>query len=233
MARFRQTVVLEPVSRAWFDQAVDLAFDTLTEYLAGVGDPPAAETQYELPDSVTTVHLESWGRAETAIRGWGVDDDSATVWTARLDSPANPRTAELSGDFRGTERGIGWLSATSWTARLDLSTWWDGTARKGVGPAVTARVRQRLVQGGGTIAVAPAPGGRWKVTVRVTLNGRGLLRPLGAVAMLFARVRVNRQFRKVMTEFAQLWNKEVPRLRTMNQDELRELITKELTEATP
>lgn len=234
MATFRHTVVLEPVPRAWFDQAVGLCFDMLTEYFAGTGDPPAADTEYELPDSATTVYLESWQRdAETAVRGWGVDLDTATVWTGRLDSPENPRTADLSGDLRGAVRGMGWLTATSWTLHVDLPTWWDGTARQGVGPAVTGRVKQTFAHGGGTIAVAPARDGRWQVTVRVTLHGRGLLRPIGAVALLLTRSKVKRQFTKMMTEFARHWNEQVPTLRTKTLDELRELMTEELIEATP
>jgi len=234
MARFRQTVVLEPVTRAWFDQAVGLCFDTLTEYFTGTGDPPAADTEYKLPDSATRVYLESWQQdGETAVRGWSVDVDGASVWSARLDSFGNPRTAALSGEFRARGFGIGWMSAMSGTAHVDLPTWWDGTVRKGVGPAITGQADQTFARGRGSIAVAPALGGRWQVTVSVAVRGRGLLRPLGAVALLFARVKINRQFRKVMTEFAQLWNEQVPTLRTRNQDELRELITTELIETTP
>lgn len=233
MARFRHTVVLEPVPRAWFEQAVGLCFDSLTEYFADTGDPPAAEAQYKLPNSDTRVHLESWQRdAETAVRGWGVDLDTAQVWFARLDSPGDPRTVDVSGEFRATGIGMGWTTMSG-TLHVDLPTWWDGTARQSVGPAVTGRVKQTFAHGGGTIAVAPARGGRWQVTVRVTLYGRGLLRPLGAAAFLFNRSKINRQFTKVVTEFAQLWNEQVPTLRTKNPDELRELITTELIGATP
>jgi hypothetical protein len=234
MARWQHTVVLEPVPRAWFDQAVGLCFDTLTEYLTGIGDPPAAETQYTLPDGFTKVHLDSWQRdGETSARWWTVDLEGAFIGTARLDSPGNPRNAEVTGDYRGAGLGTGWLTETSGTVRVDLPAWWTGTARRGVDPGIAGRFRQRFAHGGGTIAVAPAPGGRWQVTVRVTVHGRGLLRPVGAVAFLFARGRFKGHFVKAVTEFAQLWNKEVPRLRTMNQDELRELITTELTGATP
>ncbi len=225
MARFRQTILLEPVPRAWFDQAVGLGFDTLTEYFAGIGDPPAAEAQYELPDKVGSVYLESWQRdGETAVRGWSVDEDGATIWTARLDSPEDPRTVEASGDYRGAGWGMGWLTEMSGTVHVDLPTWWDGTARRDAGPAIAGRFRQTFAHGGGTIAVAPARDGRWQVTVRVTVHGRGLLRPVGAVALLFTRSKVKRHFTKAVTEFARLWNKEVPPLLTKTPDELRELI---------
>jgi hypothetical protein len=234
MARFRHTIILEPVPRGWFDQAVGLCFDTLTEYFAGIGDPPAAEAQYELPDKVGSVYLESWQRdGETAVRGWSVDDDGASVWTARLDSFGNPRTVDVSGDGRGTARGAGWMTAVSGTVHVDLPTLWDGTARRDAGPAITGRFRQTFAHGGGTIAVAPARDGRWQVTVRVTLHGRGLLRPVGVVVFLFTRSKLKRHFTKAMTEFARLWNKEMPPLLTKNQDELRELMTEELIAATP
>jgi len=234
MARLQHTVVLEPVTRAWFDQAAGIYFDWGTEYLTELGDPPAAEVQYEMPDSPTKVHLDSWQRdGEIAARWWKADSEGAVIGTARLDSPGSPRTAEVTADYRGAGLVQGWLTKVSGTLQVDMQTWWNGTARQGIDPAVAGRFRQTFAHGGGTIAVAPAPGGRWEVTVRVTVHGRGLLRPVGAMTFLFARGKLKRLFAKMVTEFAQSWNKEVPRLRTMTPDELRELINKEPTEAAP
>lgn len=232
MAKLRHTVVLEPVPRTWFDEAVGLYFDTVTKYLAELGDPPAAEVQYEVPDSPTNLHLDSWQRdGETAVRWWTVDPEGALIGTARLDSFGNPRTGELSADYRGGGRVKGWLTETSGTMHVDLSTWWNGTARRGVDPAIAGQFRHTFAHGDGTIAVAPAPGGRWEVTVHVTVQGRGLLRP--AVTFLLARDRIKNLFVKMVTEFAQSWNEQVPTLRAKSIDELRELITEEMSKTTP
>jgi hypothetical protein len=234
MARFRHTVALEPVPRPWFEQAVGLCFDTLTDYLAGIGDEPGPQARYELPDEVTSLHLESWRRdGETEGRTYAVTGGTMSILTVRVDSPGNPRAVDVAADVRGVERGVGWLTAMSGSAHVDLPTWWDGTARTGVGPAITGQGRHALVHGAGSVAVAPARDGRWQVTVRMALRGRGLLRPLGSAAFLFARAKVRREFTRAVTEFARRWNEEVPALLTRQRDEVRALITEELTGAAP
>jgi hypothetical protein len=229
MARFRHTILLEPIPRAWFEQAVGLCFDTLVDYFTELGDPPGPDTQYELDNEATTVYLESWQRdGVTEGRSYTKADGTVTITTFRLDSPANPRTAVLDGDSRDLGRGTGWLSAMAGSLRLDLPTWWAGTERKGAAPAVTANAKHAMAHVAGTITPAPGAGGRWQVTVEVTLRGRGLLRPLVAPVVLFTRAKIARAFRTAVDEFAHRWNDEVPQLLTRQPDELRELIIAEV-----
>jgi hypothetical protein len=230
MARLRHTVVLDPVPRAWFERAVGLGFDTVTDYFTRAGDPPGQDSRYELPDEVTTVHLESWQRdGVTSGRSYTMDGGMVSIWTVRLDSPATPATVAVSGDVRGVERGAGWLTALTGTATVDLPVWWAGTASTGAGPAITGRARHALFNAAATVTPAPAPGGRWQVTVRVTLRGAGVLRPLGSAAFLFLRRKAKQTMADTLDEFARRWNEELPALLARDHDDLRALITSELS----
>lgn len=239
MTRLRYRADLEPLPRTWFDDTTGLLHDTLAEYL-GSPDLPLVDgfalrpgSRYASADRAVQATVESWSKdGETRVELNTTDADLEMTCLARLDSASAPRTVGLDGGTRTTTRGTGWLTETTGSLRADLELWWTGTARPGGVAAIAGWVRLSLLHGRFEVTPAPGPGGRWQVTLTARLRGRGVLRPLTAVALAFARGKIKRRFVAALDVAVERWNREVPAIVAMPPDQLRELITAELGTAT-
>jgi len=235
MARFRYAVVLEPIPRGWFDEHVGLGHDILAEYLGGEDLPLAGGEHlspgawYSSPDERMKITVDSWHRQGETACGMHLDeDDTLMIMSLRLVGASAPRTAEFAMDTRTDVPYVSWLTAMTSHARVDLERWWAAAARDGGAPAIEGWVKPAMVRAVFAVTPAPARGGRWRVTVRANVRGRGLLAPLTALALLIFRFRVRRVFREALDKFAERWNGEVPALLATSPDELRERVMTEL-----
>lgn len=240
MARFRYAVVLEPVPRDWFDAHVGLGHDILTEHLGGAHLPLAGGEHlshgawYSSQDESVKVTVDAWDRQGETACGLHLDDeDTLTIMRLRLVSASAPRAAEFELDTRTDIPRVSWMTAVTGHARVDLEQWWATAARNGGAPAVKGWVEQAMVRIAFAITPAPARDGRWRVTVRARVRGRGLLAPLTAVALLVFRFKGRRAVREAMDEFAARWNREVPELLATSPEELRQRILAELAGERP
>lgn len=227
MARFRHTVTLTPVPRAWFEQAVALGWDALSEHLGSEllplvgGEPLAPGAHYASADTVVT--LDAWHRnAESSGRITTSDTDMTTTCHVRLHSAAAPRALQVeggAGDGRRLTTGTGGFT-------VDFERWWSGR-----GTAVLGRFDHAMARG--TFEVARGAGDPWVVDVTVTVRGRGLFRPLVAPVLAIARGRFRREFAAGLDRFAARWDEEVPKFLAMPPEQLRELIATEPRETEP
>lgn len=241
MTRFRHAVVLEPVTRGWFDDNVGLGHDIVTEFLGSEG-LPLAEGEHLAPGAryaaeELRVTVDSWRRrAETAGQVDFTDEHVAAILSVRLISASAPRLAELTGDVRlRLPRTMRWAGRFRGSVRADLERWWHavGTVRSGDQPAIEGSVRQAMGRASFAIVPAVAPDGRWRVAVHGKLGGRGLLAPFTALALLFLRGRARQVFQETLDEFAEEWNREVPRLLATSPEEMRVRLMSELARAQP
>lgn len=68
------------------------------------------------------------------------------------------------------------------SARVDLRGWFAAADGGTTAPPVTLEVEHRLVRARGEVTSAPGPDGLWSVSGELDVRGRGLARPLVAVA---------------------------------------------------
>ncbi|MFI7673987.1 hypothetical protein [Actinophytocola sp. NPDC049390] len=224
MARFHHTIALTPAPRAWFESAVAICWDALTEHLGSAalppidGDPLAAGAHYENGETVVT--LDAWDRhGESAARVTTTTPDVTTTCHVRLHSAAAPRALQIEG---GAGDGG---KLTTGTGTVDFERWWTGG-----GTAVLGRFDHRMARG--TVEVSRAAGDGWRVEVTVTVRGRGLYRPLAAPVLAVARRWIQREFVKGLDEFAARWDEEVPTYVSMSPDEWRARLDAELVPRT-
>jgi hypothetical protein len=214
MARLHHSVVVVPVPRDWFEQAVAVGWDVLDERLGSA-------TGFSSDDGTLQATVDEWHRhADSAGRVTIVEDGTTTTCHIRLRSATAPRTLDLEGGVGDGRR------MTTFTMRLhaDLQRWWTAAAQ----PAIEGRLRHALGLVRVAVTPAPEPGGLWRLDVAVTVRGRYVLRPLAAVTLFFARRPVQREFADGLDRFAGQWNDEVPGLLEKTPEQLRELITAEL-----
>lgn len=219
MARLRHTVEVVPVPRSWFERTVAIGWDALDDRLGGPG------TNHASTDGTLQATVDAWHRyTDTAGRLTFTDEHGTSTCRFLLRSAATPRTLDLEG---GTSTG---RRMTTFTGRLhaDFDRWWTAAAQQCGQPAVEGRVQHTLALARFTITPAPAPDGRWRIEITVVLRGRHVLRPFTAIALLFAKHPVQREFAAGLDSFAEQWNEEVPDLLAMPPERLRELITAEL-----
>jgi hypothetical protein len=241
MARFRCSVVLEPVPRSWFDENVGLGHDVLAEYLGGPdlplsgGDHLKPGAFYSSADESLQVTVDAWHpKAETSCGFHLTDTDTEflTIVRLRLNSASAPRTVAADWDARLMTRGVSWMTAFTGGLRADLERWWSGTARGGGQPAISVRVNHTLIRASFAATPSPEPDGRWRVTVHGTVRGRGLLTPFTALALLVYRAKLRRGVAETVDKIAEDWNREVPALIAARPDELRARIRNELARST-
>lgn len=219
MARFRYVVVLESVSRAWFEDTVALGHDALGEYL---GDLTPGAWQ-ELDDGLQVV-IDEWDRhRDTAGSLHYTDSHGAMIYRARLTSASAPRRASLTAEFRLVAPfGLRWLTNGKGDLQADLEKWWAGEQ------AIAGWVRFGPARASFAVTAEPEQSGRWRVTGTGTLRGRGVLWPLVSLGVLLARPVLRRHLAAGLDEFAEQWNHEVPLLLAMSRDDLHDRFLAEL-----
>lgn len=236
MARLRGSVVLTPIPRDRFDEIVALAYDVVGEHLGGAdlplagGEHLAPGSWYSTEDEEIQVSLDSWARdGESAGRINLTNDDILAILSVRLVSGSAPRSAELTADARSPRYPR--MTKLHVDLRADLARWWTGVAKETGEPGIEGRGRAAVGRATFSLTPAPAPGGRWRVTVEVRLRARGLLSPFTGLALLFGRWWLRPPFAEGLTNFAAEWNRQVPELLAMSTDELRARVAAELTNA--
>jgi hypothetical protein len=243
MARYRHTVTLEPLPRGWFDGCVELGHETLGEFLGAHGEPvdprfrliegealrPGA--RYATDDESVKLDLLAWGpQTDTAGRLRFPDRDATVDATVRLSTAAAPHTVAVDSELRRQPgRQAPSLRPARVDLRADLTRWWSGVTRRGSDPAISIRASHRLFHASFDLTPAPGRAGRWAVTVTARISGRTALRPLTALILFCAGRRIRTGFAESLDQFATRWNTALPELIAKTPDELRELITAELT----
>ncbi|MGW0086896.1 hypothetical protein [Streptomyces sp. NPDC003393] len=177
-----------------------------------------------------TVRVEEWDRRRAVRLALAMASDAGEVeLQIVLKSLDRPRLVEIRGQslFDGVPLR---LSQMKGRVRVQLDDWWaaaDAAGTSHTAPA-TARVVHRWARA--TARAVPRPhrdgdGDRWDVRVTVSLHGRGLLRPLAAVALVVAGRRIRRFVARTLDDLADTWNATVPGLVAMNKDDLRAALT--------
>ncbi|MFB7232590.1 hypothetical protein ACFCY9_33170 [Streptomyces fimicarius] len=260
MARFEHTVSVAALDRGWFEEAaghvVDL-FEASREQggalllpdgrpvhglrlLKGRHLQPGAEYG-ETPDP----EKDGAGAPETAVlREWrpsrAVEVESLVAEEGmsmrvriRLREPRTPRALELSLDGHNPQGGS--LYRFSGRGKADLHAWWAALDRPAAAPPaarapVVGKAVHRLAKARLTVTPRPAGDGSWQVRVVLGVRGRWLLRPVGAVALFFARGPVARGFREAVEGAAEEWNTALAELTPLHGEALRAEIADALTE---
>lgn len=151
----------------------------------------------------------------------------------RLRDPLAPRALELSLSGRHPQGGS--LYRISGRGRADLAAWWAAVDRlpaapPAARPPVSGKAVHRLGKARLTVTPRPAEDGSWRVRVVLGVRGRWLLRPVGAVALFFARGAVTRGFREAVESAAEGWNTALAELTPLHGEALRAEIADALTE---
>ncbi len=154
----------------------------------------------------------------------------------RLSEPRRPRALDLS--LSGHRPAGGSLYRFSGRGAADLAAWWAAVDRlpsalPAARPPVTAQAAHRLAKARLTVTPHPADDGSWRISVVLSVRGRWLLRPVGAVALFFARRPVERGFREAVENAAAQWNTALAELTPRHGEALRAEIAEALTEAEP
>ncbi len=164
------------------------------------------------------------------------EDDLALRVKVRLNEPRRPRALDLS--LSGHRPISGSLYRFSGRGTADLAAWWAAVDRlpsalPAARPPVTARAAHRLAKARLTVTPHPADDGSWRISVVLSVRGRWLLRPVGAVALFFARRPVERGFREAVENAAAQWNTALAELTPRHGEALRAEIADALTETEP
>ena len=232
MVTFRQTVVLEPVPRTWFEAALGAVVDAVeelreergtlyagTEPVQGVritaGHHIGAGARYLIEDvdadgtpSTQRVDVKAWDRSSgIRVRYEGKAPDLRVRGEGEFRTVDAPATLRCSGDFRGFGSWARYRRCRVKGA-LDLRAWW--AADPGGRAPLTAELRHPLAKAALHVTMTGAKHGRWKTEVVVTARGRGWARVPAAVAAVLGAVPLRRAFRTGLKEFAEDWNAGVP-----------------------
>lgn len=246
MVHLQHTVIVEPVPRRWFEQAVLTLYDLVAQTRADGGrlfladgrrvpDVRLAEgghlragAVYEADDDAARIRVRvlEWDRRSAVRAAQTITDGAVTAEIEGvLRDVEHPRTAGLRGSIRSS--GTRWSSLTraAGTSRLRLDDWWTAAAGTGPGTAsapLEARLDHRL--GVATVRASPhrLPDGRWAIRVSLTARGRSLPRPLTAVALRLAARSLHRSFTGALESAATHWNETVPGLVARDMPRLRE-----------
>jgi hypothetical protein len=227
MPRFRHTMAIAAVERAWFERLVLLTHDAAKEVLGSAeyplteGEALAPGATYAAPEGPTTLALTSWdpdGESAGVLEVAG--EDLTTTWTGALHGVHAPRKATLVNEVRAGTTAAG-LAASVVETTADLDAWWEGTT-DGTAP-VTGVARYRVFELAYELTPAPGTDGMLDLTIAVDLRGHGFARIVLALA-LPVRNRLWRRYVGELDGVAAKWNAGVPRLRELPEDELRALV---------
>ncbi|OCC07563.1 hypothetical protein [Streptomyces sp. PTY087I2] len=192
---------------------------------AGAGDSPAA---------AQAVVLRAWRPSHSVeVESLVVEDGMSLKVGVRLREPRRPRAVELS--LSGHKPGGGSLYRFSGRGKADLAAWWAAVGRLPSAPPaarapVSGRAVHRLAQARLTLTPRPAEDGSWLITVALSVRGRWLLRPVGAVVLFFARGPVERGLREAAESAAAEWNTALAELTPLHGEALRAEIAAALTD---
>ncbi|MFI9188129.1 hypothetical protein ACIG0A_02355 [Streptomyces californicus] len=207
---------------------------------AGGSSGPGADGRVPAPGPSATVGavvLRAWRPAHSVeVESRVAEDDVALRVKVRLNEPRRPRALDLS--LSGHRPAGGSLYRFSGRGTADLAAWWAAVDRlpsalPAARPPVTARATHRLAKARLTVTPHPADDGSWRISVVLSVRGRWLLRPVGAVALFFARRPVERGFREAVENAAAQWNTALAELTPRHGEALRAEIADALTEPEP
>ncbi|MGV0097917.1 hypothetical protein [Streptomyces californicus] len=207
---------------------------------AGGSSGPGADGCVPAPGPSATVGavvLRAWRPAHSVeVESRVAEDDVALRLKVRLSEPRRPRALGLS--LSGHRPAGGSLYRFSGRGTADLAAWWAAVDRlpsplPAARPPVTARAAHRLAKARLTVTPYPADDGSWRISVVLSVRGRWLLRPVGAVALFFARRPVERGFREAVENAAGQWNTALAELTPRHGEALRAEIADALTETEP
>ncbi|MEI5035602.1 hypothetical protein RB201_32050 [Streptomyces sp. S1A(2023)] len=192
-----------------------------------------AEAPGSVPVSEATV-LRAWRPSRSVEVEHVLEETSFSVRARiRLREPRTPGALELSLSGHNPEGGS--LYRFSGRGKADPAAWWaavdrPSSAPPAARPPVSGRAVHRLGKARLTITPRPAEDGSWQVSVVLVARGRWLLRPVGAVALFFARGPVTRGFREAVDRAAEEWNTALAELTPLYGEALRTEIAEALTE---
>ncbi|MFD7423896.1 hypothetical protein ACFV6M_26090 [Streptomyces californicus] len=207
---------------------------------AGGTSSPGASGGVPAPGPSATVGavvLRAWRPAHSVeVESRVAEDGLALRLKVRLSEPRRPRALGLS--LSGHRPAGGSLYRFSGRGAADLAAWWAAVDRlpsalPAARPPVTARAAHRLAKARLTVTPHPADDGSWRISVVLSVRGRWLLRPVGAVALFFARRPVERGFREAVENAAAQWNTALAELTPRHGEALRAEIADALTETEP
>ncbi|MET8711066.1 hypothetical protein [Streptomyces californicus] len=187
--------------------------------------------------TVGAVVLRAWRPAHSVeVESRVAEDGLALRLKVRLSEPRRPRALGLS--LSGHRPAGGSLYRFSGRGAADLAAWWAAVDRlpsalPAARPPVTAQAVHRLAKARLTVTPHPADDGSWRISVVLSVRGRWLLRPVGAVALFFARRPVERGFREAVENAAAQWNTALAELTPRHGEALRTEIADALTETEP
>ncbi|MFF7873079.1 hypothetical protein ACFZDM_02390 [Streptomyces californicus] len=207
---------------------------------AGGSSGPGADGRVPAPGPSATVGavvLRAWRPAHSVeVESRVAEDGLALRLKVRLSEPRRPRALDLS--LSGHRPAGGSLYRFSGRGTADLAAWWAAVDRlpsalPAARPPVTVRAAHRLAKARLTVTPHPADDGSWRISVVLSVRGRWLLRPVGAVALFFARRPVERGFREAVENAAAQWNTALAELTPRHGEALRAEIADALTETEP
>ncbi|MEU5131154.1 hypothetical protein [Streptomyces californicus] len=207
---------------------------------AGGSSGPGASGGVPAPGPSATVGavvLRAWRPAHSVeVESRVAEGGLALRLKVRLSEPRRPRALDLS--LSGHRPADGSLYRFSGRGTADLAAWWAAVDRlpsalPAARPPVTARAAHRLAKARLTVTPHPADDGSWRISVVLSVRGRWLLRPVGAVALFFARRPVERGFREAVENAAAQWNTALAELTPRHGEALRTEIADALTETEP
>ncbi|WP_069739955.1 hypothetical protein [Streptomyces sp. EN27] len=196
-------------------------------------EPAGAEVSDSL-DAAQAVVLCTWRPSHSVEVESLVEEDGMSLKVGlRLSVPRRPRAVELS--FAGHKPGGGSLYRFSARGKADLAAWWAAVDRLPAAPPaarapVSGRAVHRLAKARLTLTPRPAEDGSWRITVALSMRGRWLLRPVGAVVLFFARRPVERALREAAESAAAEWNTALAELTPLHGEALRAEIADALTD---
>ncbi|MFC8657787.1 hypothetical protein ACFUCT_21690 [Streptomyces parvus] len=177
------------------------------------------------PDAPQAVVLRTWRPSHSVEVESLVEEDGMSLKVGlRLSEPRRPRAVELS--LSGHKPGGGSLYRFSGRGKADLAAWWAAVDRLPSAPPaarapVSGRAVHRLAEARLTLTPRPAEDGSWRITVVLSMRGRWLLRPVGAVVLFFARGPVERGLREAAESAAGEWNTALAELTPSHGEALR------------
>lgn len=196
--------------------------------------PDDAEGRAGTPPVSGAAVLREWRPSRSVEVESLMEEDSFSVRARiRLRDPLTPRALEVS--LSGHNPKGGSLYRFSGRGTADLAAWWAAvdrphTAPPAARPPVSGKAVHRLGKARLTVTPRPAEDGSWRVSVVLGVRGRWLLRPVGAVALFFARGPMTRGFREAVDRAAEEWNTAFAELTPLHGEALRTEIADALTE---
>ncbi|MFI2116946.1 hypothetical protein ACH489_20985 [Streptomyces rubiginosohelvolus] len=194
---------------------------------AEAADGPAAAVSGAGDSSATpsSVVLRAWRPSHSVeVESLVAEDGMSLKLGLRLSEPRRPRAVELT--LSGHQPGGGSLYRFSGRGKADLAAWWAAVDRLPSAPPaarapVAGRAVHRLAKARLTLTPRPADDGSWRITVALSVRGRWLLRPVGAVVLFFARGPVERGLREAAESAAAEWNTALAELTPLHGEALR------------